>query len=221
MSLCHLSSQYGPYTLAADKNNITGAIRDYITATTPNSVDMVKAGLIYYRVLKDHLGSPRLLVHFKTAAVIQRMDYNEWGDVTNDTNPGFQKFGFAGGLYDHQTKLVKFGAREYDGSTGRWLSKDPIGFEGGDSNLYGYVLQDPVNMIDPEGKFWTAVASWAIKQIVKYPINKAMTDKPIMNEDQEIKKMYEEERIKRELDEQGCGVYKTCMPKPQHCKGPA
>ena len=114
---------------------------------------MVKAGLIYYRVLKDHLGSPRLLVHFKTAAVIQRMDYNEWGDVTNDTNPGFQKFGFAGGLYDHQTKLVKFGAREYDGSTGRWLSKDPIGFEGRDSNLYGYVLQDPINFIDPAGKF--------------------------------------------------------------------
>ena len=141
----------GPYTLAADKNNLTGAIRDYITATTPNSVDMVKAGLIYYRVLKDHLGSPRLLVHFKTAAVIQRMDYNEWGDVTNDTNPGFQKFGFAGGLYDHQTKLVKFGAREYDGSTGRWLSKDPIRFEGGDSNLYGYVLQDPVNFNDPSG----------------------------------------------------------------------
>ena len=54
-------------------------------------------------------------------------------------------------MYDHETKLVKFGARDYDGSTGRWLSKDPIRFDGGDSNLYGYVLQDPVNFLDFEG----------------------------------------------------------------------
>lgn len=32
------------------------------------------------------------------------------------------------------------------------MSKDPIGFAGGDTNLYGYVLQDPINMIDPDGK---------------------------------------------------------------------
>ncbi len=31
------------------------------------------------------------------------------------------------------------------------MSKDPILFEGGDTNLYGYVLQDPVNLVDPDG----------------------------------------------------------------------
>ena len=35
------------------------------------------------------------------------------------------------------------------------LAKDPIGFSGGDSNLYGYVLQDPVNFIDPTGEVLT------------------------------------------------------------------
>lgn len=39
----------------------------------------------------------------------------------------------------------------YDSETGRWTSKDPIRFDAGDSNLYGYVLQDPINMIDPSG----------------------------------------------------------------------
>tara|TARA_B110001454_G_scaffold219057_1_gene249576 strand:+ start:12378 stop:12800 length:423 start_codon:yes stop_codon:yes gene_type:complete len=41
--------------------------------------------------------------------------------------------------------------RHYDPETGRWTSKDPILFEGGDTNLYGYVLQDPINFIDAEG----------------------------------------------------------------------
>ena len=62
-------------------------------------------------------------------------------------------FGFAGGLYDEDTKLVHFGYREYDPEIGRWLSKDPLLFGGGDSNLYGYVLQDPVNLVDPTGEF--------------------------------------------------------------------
>ncbi len=66
---------------------------------------------------KDHLGSPRLVVSITGGIISQRMDYNEWGMVTLDTNPGFQAFGFAGGIYDQDTKLVKFGARDYDGST--------------------------------------------------------------------------------------------------------
>ena len=44
-----------------------------------------------------------------------------------------------------------FGAREYDPETGRWTTKDPIGFGGGDTNLYGYVAQDPLSYIDPSG----------------------------------------------------------------------
>ena len=42
--------------------------------------------------------------------------------------------------------------RDYDSFTGRWTSKDPIGFAGGDVNLYGYVMNDPVSLIDPDGK---------------------------------------------------------------------
>ena len=57
-------------------------------------------------------------------------------------------FGFAGGLYDPDTKLTHFGFREYDAYTGKWTAKDPILFEGGDSNLYGYVLND---LVDPWG----------------------------------------------------------------------
>jgi len=67
-------------------------------------------------------------------------------------------FGFAGGLYDPLTKLTHFGFREYDSFTGKWTTKDPIGFAGGDSNLYGYVLNDPVNLVDPSGEYGLAGA---------------------------------------------------------------
>ena len=73
-------------------------------------------------------------------------------ETINDTAPTFDiPFGFAGGLYDTDTRLVRFGFRDYDPEIGRWTAKDPIGFAGGDTDLYGYVLNDPVNLVDPDG----------------------------------------------------------------------
>jgi len=104
-----------------------------------------------YRILSDHLGSPRLVVDINEGSIVQRMDYDAFGNVVFDSNPGFQPFGFAGGIYDLDTQLTRFGARDYDAQTGRWTAKDPIGFSGGDTNLFGYVLNDPVNLIDSSG----------------------------------------------------------------------
>jgi RHS repeat-associated protein len=105
-----------------------------------------------YRIVSDLLGSVRVVYDLETGDEVQRISYDVWGAVVSDTNPGFQPFAFAGGLYDSQTGLTRFGARDYEAETGRWTAKDPIGFDGGDTNLYGYVLNDPVNWIDPEGE---------------------------------------------------------------------
>jgi RHS repeat-associated protein len=134
-----------------------------------------------YRIISDHLGSPRLIVDVADGTIVQQIEYDEFGKVLSDTNPGFQPFGFAGGLYDRDTGLVRFGARDYDAETGRWSSKDPVQFAGGDTNLYGYGLQDPINHIDPSG-LWIGVDEvvgaaiggvvntgiYAIAQLVKY-----------------------------------------------------
>ncbi len=72
--------------------------------------------------------------------------YDSFGSIINDTNLTLRiPFGFGGGLHDRDTNLVRFGARDYDPALGRWTAKDPIDFAGGDLNLYGYVLSDPVN----------------------------------------------------------------------------
>lgn len=110
---------------------------------------MVKGG-VTYRLLTDHLGSVRLVVNSSTGEIAQRLDYDESGRVILNTDPGFQPFGFAGGLYDEDTGLVHFNARDYDPQTGRWRAKDPAGFIGG-PNLYEYVGGDPINRADPSG----------------------------------------------------------------------
>ncbi len=103
-----------------------------------------------YRVVSDHLGSVRLVIHAQTQEVAQRLDYDSWGRVLQDTNPGFQPFGYAGGLYDPLTGLVRFGARDYDPELGRWTTKDPIGFDGG-WNWYEYAASAPYDLVDVSG----------------------------------------------------------------------
>jgi RHS repeat-associated protein len=114
---------------------------------------MVRGGTTY-RIITDHLGSLRLVVNASTGEIVQRMLHDEHGNVVEDwVAEGFDRvpFGFAGGLYDPDTGLVRFGARDYDPEIGRWTSPDPIGFSGGDGNLYAYSYNDSVNLIDPSG----------------------------------------------------------------------
>lgn len=127
-------------------------ISRFVYGSRANAPDyMIRAG-VTYRIVADYLGSPRLVVDVATGLVAQRMAYDEFGSVVEDSNPGFQPFGFAGGLWDPETRLVRFGARDYDPLAGRWTAKDPSSFRGGDTNLYRYVFNDPINFFDFLGK---------------------------------------------------------------------
>ena len=135
----------------AELDGSNNVVSRFIYATNGNVPDYMTRGGNSYRIISDHLGSPRVVINTATGQIIQRIDYDEFGNVLLDTNPGFQPFGFAGGIYDLDTNLIRFGARDYDPETGRWTAKDPIGFGGGDPNFYAYVLNDPVSAIDPTG----------------------------------------------------------------------
>jgi RHS repeat-associated protein len=149
---------------SAELDGAGTVVAQFVYGTRVNVPDYMVTSGGTYRFVTDHLGSPRLVVNTSDGTVVQRIDYDEFGRVTLDTSPGFQPFGFAGGLYDRDTGLVRFGARDYDATTGRWTAKDPIKFDGGDPNLYGYTLDDPVNLSDPTGEvlppavvYWTAI----------------------------------------------------------------
>ena len=139
------------FTPIAELDASGNVLSRFVYATRKNVPDyMIKQG-VAYRVFVDQLGSPRVVVDSSTGQIVQRMDFDAFGNVVTDTNPGFQPFGFAGGLYDRDTGLVRFGFRDYAPDVGRWTSKDPVRFEGGDTNLYAYVLNDPINNADQLG----------------------------------------------------------------------
>jgi RHS repeat-associated protein len=141
-------SANGPIaSIAAD-----GSVVDrYLYGTNPYVPDAFQRNGKSYRLVAEPNGTVRFVVDAADNTVVQRLDYDAFGVVTQDTNPGFQPFGFAGGIYDPVTGLTRFGVRDYDAAAGRFLEKDPLGLDGGLTNLYQYAAGDPVNLTDPEG----------------------------------------------------------------------
>ncbi len=140
-------AEVGP-TKSGTNNDIVSRFVFGATVGVPEYME--RAGTTY-RMIADERGSIRLVVNATTGAVVQQIDYDPFGRVTLNTNPGFQPFGFASGIYDEQTGLIRFGARDYDPETGRWTTKDPIGFNGKSLNLYQYASNDPLNHTDRTG----------------------------------------------------------------------
>jgi len=118
-------------------------------------VAMTKGGSFYY-LTYDQVGSLRVVAD-ASGSVVKSIDYDSFGNIIGigGTDPSFTvPFGFAGGLHDRDTGFVRFGYRDYDPDIGRWTAKDPVEFAGGDVDLYGYCLGDPVNLVDPYGLKW-------------------------------------------------------------------
>jgi RHS repeat-associated protein len=103
------------------------------------------------RLVTDHRGSVRLVVDAATGEVVQQLDYDALGRRVVDTHPGLQPFGFTGCLHDPYTGLVHMRRRVLDPRGSRFLTPDPRRFEGGQTNLYTYAGNDPINRRDPDG----------------------------------------------------------------------
>ncbi|HLZ08522.1 MAG TPA: RHS repeat-associated core domain-containing protein, partial [Chloroflexota bacterium] len=156
-------SQLGPVAELDGHNNV---VSRFVYGTHANVPDyIIRADGSIHRVITDHLGSVRQVVNVADGTIDQHLEYDSFGNLLSSstaypTTPGvggtwtaaFQPFGFAGGLYDPDTNLVRFGARDYDPQIGRWTTKDALGFRGGDTNVYAYAVNDPINVSDPKGE---------------------------------------------------------------------
>jgi RHS repeat-associated protein len=106
----------------------------------------------------DQLGTPRVVTS-AAGAVVDVREYDTFGNLVSDSQPAFDlPIGYAGGLEDRVTGLVRFGFRDLDTASGRWTARDPALYDGGQANLYTYVGGDPVSLRDPLG-LWCAGGS--------------------------------------------------------------
>jgi RHS repeat-associated protein len=89
--------------------------------------------------------------------VVQTYEYDSFGNLKDMKNRVKQPYSYTGREYDRETNLYYYRARYYDAQVGRFVSKDPISFAGGDVNLYGYVQSNSINLIDPSGMEWSDI----------------------------------------------------------------
>jgi len=110
----------------------------------------MKVGGEYYFYQNDHLGTPQKMTAVN-GAVVWSAKYSSFGDATVDLSSSItNNLRFPGQYFDQETDLHYNYHRYYDYEIGRYLRTDPIGLDGG-FNLYAYVLNSPVKLVDPLG----------------------------------------------------------------------
>ena len=110
---------------------------------------MIRPGEVAYYYHNDHLGTPQVLTD-DTQAIAWKAVYTPFGKAVPSIQTVDNPFRFPGQYYDTETGLHYNYFRYYNPQTGRYITPDPIGLEGG-INLFAYVAGNPVNSIDPLG----------------------------------------------------------------------
>jgi RHS repeat-associated protein len=137
-----------PFQLTATKQG--GTLTEYFYDDFGNVFAYRRGGAVFF-VGTDQVGSPRVVVN-ASGQRVRTIEHDSFGNVvaTSGTEPA-PPIGFAGGLADPDTGLVRFGMRDYDPVSGRWTAKNPLLFEGAAANLYAYAGSNPVNLTDRTG----------------------------------------------------------------------
>ena len=141
------TAEVDPQTLEVERVFIWGAFK-----FAPQAI--VEPGGRELAVVSDERGSPLMVWDVATGQIIGEREYTAFGRITRDTltSEDVVPFGFAGGVFDEWTGLVRLGARDYAPDLARFIAPDPLNLEAG-PNLYQYSMSDPINATDSTGLF--------------------------------------------------------------------
>lgn len=147
-----------PFQVSAYRS-ASGVLNRYVYDSNGMLIRIIR-GTEVFHVATDQVGSPRVIVDASGVAVRELL-YDSFGRVLSDSNPGFAlALGFAGGIADPDTGMVRMGLRDYDPAAGRWLARDPLLFAAGQFNLYAYAKNNPIEFRDPTGLFCVGFSAY-------------------------------------------------------------
>jgi RHS repeat-associated protein len=127
----------------------------YVTGPGGLPIEQVAAdGTVLYDV-QDQLGSTRGLLN-GAGQTVATYTYDPYGRQTAHTGTASTPFGYVGQYTDTETGLQYLRARYYDPATAQFLTRDPL--QDVSRQSYGYAADDPLNHVDPSGKFWWIIA---------------------------------------------------------------
>ncbi|MGH2459982.1 MAG: RHS repeat-associated core domain-containing protein, partial [Chloroflexota bacterium] len=107
-------------------------------------------------LLPDGLGSTTALAN-SSGTIQTQYTYDPFGNATSSGAASANSFQYTGRENDG-TGLDYNRARYYSPTLQRFISEDPLGFGGGDANLYTYAGNDPITLTDPSGQFIQVLA---------------------------------------------------------------
>jgi RHS repeat-associated protein len=140
---------YDEEDIIAEYDSTGALIASYIHGPgVDEPIEMTRGGSTVYYTM-DGLGSVRNLTN-STQTIVEQYDYDSFGNLAAPPITG-NPYTYTSREYDPETGLLFYRARYYDPAIGRFITADPIGFDGGDVNFYAYVFNNPVNWVDPWG----------------------------------------------------------------------
>ena len=97
-------------------------------------------------------------------ATVQAVSYGPFGELSQTTGSSSNSMKYTGREEDAESGLYYYRARYYDPEIGRFISEDPLGYEGG-INLYAYVGNNPLIHNDPTGNAVTPETVWDVANV--------------------------------------------------------
>ena len=190
---------HDPDSLAVTTNRPAVACR-YLSGAAVDQVLASDDGTNVLWGLGDNEGTIRDIVSNATRAVVDHRTFDSFGDVKEFNSSGVQvtngplsssfTFSYTGQWYDSVTKLYDYSHRWYDPAVGRFVTEDPSGFSAGDTDLYRYVGNDPLNGTDSTGLHNDSGNGSAVSELLSAPVPSisdllagSTTSNPFLSED--------------------------------------